>query len=38
MKTSKDISACITDLEFENYIKDNLSNSEKNYYYLKSAI
>jgi hypothetical protein len=30
MKNSKDISACITDLEFENYIKDNLSNSEKN--------
>jgi hypothetical protein len=30
MKNSKDISACITDLEFENYIKNSLSNSEKN--------
>jgi|LakMenEpi03Aug12_release.lakeMendotaPanAssembly.Ray.scaffolds.fasta_scaffold216921_2 tetratricopeptide (TPR) repeat protein len=30
MKNSKEISECITDLEFENYIKDNLANSEKN--------
>lgn len=30
MKNSKDISECITDLEFENYIKNNLSDSEIN--------